>query len=385
MLQRLIFERIEQRILVGTLSFLAIMAIVGWIAINEGARMQAFDQQFLARSIERGAYLYNANCSTCHGPNGLGLAGRAPALNSPYLFGHNFFADLDGEVTTLNIERAREGTTAERIAEIDARLTAIEGERSTRMVAMSKADTQTPGFYDPALPARTTNLEYAGSVRSFILTTLIHGRPNSVQYWNDPMVAWGQIAGGPMRMDQLEDIVNYIMNWNKGSEWTIEDLNAVNQFPISVVDASTVVASGDPRIAAPGTDANVDASMLDLTAINAELANFTGDPTNGQMLYNGALGCAGCHMNAAVAPPTEATWTRVQELRLTDAANAAFTGEEYLVHAILYPNEYISPGEPYRADPYPGGVMPGNFSGRLSYQELADLIAYIKSYDQPLP
>ena len=54
-LQRLLVNRIEHRIIVGTVAFLATLVLVGWIAINEGGRMAAFDKEFTARSIERGA------------------------------------------------------------------------------------------------------------------------------------------------------------------------------------------------------------------------------------------------------------------------------------------------------------------------------------------
>jgi mono/diheme cytochrome c family protein len=377
MLQRLIFERIEQRILVGTLSFLGIMVLVGWIAINEGARMQAFDQQYLARSIERGGMLFSANCSTCHGTDGLG-SGRAPALNSPYLFGHDFLADLNLEQTTLERERDAEGTTPERVTEIEARLVEIQTERDARLASMQAA-VNAPGDYDPTAPSRLSNLGWGGSLRSFVLTTLIHGRVNSGQYWPQPMVAWGQLSGGPLRTDQLEDLTNYILNYDKGSNWTVDDLLAVRQFPISVVDSSL---AGESDGIAP---LNTDPATLDLAAIDTELTNFQGDPTNGQALYNGALACSGCHLAAAVAPPLEGTWTRVQEIRLADPANAGLTGDQYLAHSIVHPNLYISPGEPYISGAYPSGQMPQNFAGRLSYQELADLIAFLKTQDQPLP
>jgi mono/diheme cytochrome c family protein len=377
MLQRLIFERIEQRILVGTLSFLAIMVLVGWIAINEGGRMQAFDQQFLARSIERGASLYAANCSTCHGLDSRGLGGRAPALNSPYLFGHDYFADLNRESATLNSEKINATTTPERVAEIDARLAEIETERAARLAQFGGL-ANIPGSYDPTRPSRLANLEYAGSLPSFLRTTLIHGRPNSSQYWDNPMVAWSQLAGGPLRMDQIDDLVNYILNYDKGDAWTVEDALAVRQYPVTVVDAAL---AGPPRetIAPPETDP----STLDLAMITQELANFQGNPQNGQTLYNGALGCSGCHLNAVVAPPMEGTWTRVTE------SHAALAGlddpVEYVVHSILYPGEFLAPGEPYIDQPNYPNAMPANFAGRLTYQELADLVAFIQTHDEPVP
>ena len=77
MFQRLLIEKMEHRIIVGTLSFLGIMVLTGWIAINEGGRMRSFERQFLARSIERGGQLFAANCSECHGLDGRGLTGAA--------------------------------------------------------------------------------------------------------------------------------------------------------------------------------------------------------------------------------------------------------------------------------------------------------------------
>ena len=51
-------KSIEGRILTGTVMFVAIMILVGWVAINEEARMQAFVQQHTGRSVERGAELF---------------------------------------------------------------------------------------------------------------------------------------------------------------------------------------------------------------------------------------------------------------------------------------------------------------------------------------
>ncbi|NOG52273.1 MAG: c-type cytochrome [Chloroflexi bacterium] len=101
---RMLIERIENRILVGTIAFVGIMVLVGWVAINENARMASFTRQYSARSIERGAELFAANCSTCHGTDGRGAQLRAPALNSPHLFGFDYLAQWDDEIDTLNRE-----------------------------------------------------------------------------------------------------------------------------------------------------------------------------------------------------------------------------------------------------------------------------------------
>jgi hypothetical protein len=38
----------------------------------------------------------------------------------------------------------------------------------------------------------------------------------------------------------------------------------------------------------------------------------------------------------------------------------------------------------YTVEGYPENIMPNNFGSRLSYQNLADLIAYLSSQDQLL-
>jgi mono/diheme cytochrome c family protein len=361
MLQRLLVERMEHRIIVGTVAFLATMVLVGWIAINEGARMQAFERQYAGRSVERGAALYATYCATCHQVDGRGAVGRAPALNSPYMFGHDFLAAQRAEISALEAELNNESTppTAERRAEIETRLAELDAEVQPILAQMQPAINI---GYDPDQPSRLARLGWGATLNSFIYTTLVHGRPNSVSYWPQSMPAWSQTAGGSLRGDQLEDLTNFILNWDKGDDWTVEDLNAVRQFPIYAVDPSQVVVSNEPRI---GTD---------VAAIEAELANFTGDPVNGQALYNGAAyGCIGCHANAAVAPLTEETWQSAQTVRLEDPANAGLTPEQYLITSIVNPNAYVVP-------PYPAGVMPQNFGERMTHQNLADILAYIKSY-----
>ncbi len=360
MLQRLLVERIEHRIIVGTVAFLAIMVLVGWIAINEGARMQAFERQYAGRSIERGAALYATYCSTCHMIDGLGAVGRAPALNSPYLFGHDFLAAQRAEITTLEAElnNTANPPTDERRAQIEARLAQLDADTQAIIQQMQPAINL---GYNPDEPARLVKLGWGATLNSFIYTTLVHGRPNSVSYWPQPMPAWSQTAGGSLRGDQLEDLTAFILNWDKGDDWTVEDLNAVRQFPIYPVIPGAA-SSDEPRV---GTD---------VAAIEAELANLTGDPVNGQSLYNGAVyGCIGCHANAAVAPLTAETWQAAQTVRLEDPANAGLTPQQYLITSIVNPNAYVVP-------PYPAGVMPQNFGERMTHQDLADILAYLESY-----
>jgi mono/diheme cytochrome c family protein len=394
----MLIERIENRILVGTIAFVGIMVLVGWVAINENARMASFTRQYSARSIERGAELFAANCSTCHGTDGRGAQLRAPALNSPHLFGFDYLAQWDDEIDTLNREvetleaekltlqdeLAGEGVTERRreaietrIAEIDAeianperqaRIEELQSEREQQISAMSAAIDL---GYDPDVPSRLDQLGWGGTRESFIQTTLIHGRPTSISYWPAPMVSWSQRSGGPLRDDQINDIVNYIMNWDKGSDWTLDDLLAVKQF--AIVPGVGGGDSGEVTAEAVGTDVD---------AVLAQLETVVGDPAHGQQLYEGKeqtqlaqrLSCSGCHYNGVLGPNYDGMWPRIVNERLTDPALAGFTPEKYVVDSILLPSDYVVSG-------YQAGQMLTIYPQQLGIQDLADIIEYIKSTD----
>ncbi len=359
-LQRLLVERIEHRIIVGTVAFLATLVLIGWIAISEGRRMEAFAIQYNARAIERGALLFNSTCATCHGVDGRGMINRAPALNNPQLFGHDFLGEVRAERKSLEDELAVEGVTEERTTEINARLAELDQEEASLRQQMQPAIDR---GYDPDGFNRLSNLGWGSTLHNFIYTTLYSGRPTSNSYWPEPMAAWSQAASGPLRNDELEDLTQFIMNWDRGDDWTIEDLNAVQQFGIEPARPSE---GGDASIPTVETDATVE-------EILTTLVDFTGDPNSGEALYT-AQGCSGCHTAGVVGPLTAGTWTRVNEERMAVPELAALTAEGYLVDSIIHPSNYIVPGfQP---------VM-SSFGGLINYQQLADLMAYLESQDQP--
>ncbi len=122
----------------------------------------------------------------------------------------------------------------------------------------------------------------------------------------------------------------------------------------------------------------------DVEAILLELDALYGDPLNGQALYNGiepalggvALGCSGCHENAAAAPLTAGTWTRVNDIRLGLPQFADYSLRQYLVESIVEPMAYITPDYT--------GLMPEFYGGQMTAQHLADLVAFLESQDQLL-
>ena len=403
-MQRLLIEKMENRILVGITMFVGIMILVGWVAIKEPARMASFDGQFLARSIERGGELFATNCATCHGEDGLGIGGRAPALNNPHMFGYNFFADIESELDELDSSRVRleaqradlaeelvaDDTTDERREEIqesilevseeldalDAQLEPLLEERQARIDQLQPAiltgypiSTDEEGNVD-IISSRLEQVAWGGTLEQYIVTTLNHGRPGSNSYWPAPMVAWAQRGGGPLRDDQVRDIANYILNWDKGDDWIVQDALEVNQYAIWPLSAGGGGADTDVEVV--GTDV---AAILE--QIQAE--NIVGDPVYGEDLYvsqvavatGGVLGCNSCHVGGVNGPPTEGTYDRVEDERLEVPQFEGYSPQQYLIESIIHPEAYIVPGW--------AAIMPNNFGSRLSLQELADIVAFLET------
>lgn len=405
-MQRLLIEKIENRILVGIVMFTGIMIMVGWVAINENARMASFERMYLARSVERGAELFAANCTSCHGTDGRGITGRAPALNSPHFFGFDFAADQKRTIVTL--ERERGGLEAEQLElatqlpnatsaqaeEITVRLDEIavrlgpdgidteiaQAEEEMAQIMAQLQPATLVGYPDAetleANPAFVTRLGQAGwenTLESYIFTTLVHGRAQNRFLWGENvMVAWAQSGGGPFRDDQVQDVVNFILNWDKGDEWAIADALAVQQY----AQVPGFGGSGEAVEGAEPVGTDVDAI---LTRIEEE--GITGDAARGENIYNSLepsqlgqiLGCSGCHQGGAAAPATDLTWQAFQDERSQLDQFADYTFEQYMVESIVLPNEYI-------VAPYGPGVMPQNFGERMTHQDIADVIAYVASY-----
>lgn len=148
----------ELKITLGALLFMLIIATLGYAIVNEGllpgqtGRMQKFDAAVRARSIEAGALLYQNNCVGCHGVQGQGIPGVAPALNAADLF---------------------------------------SGERLKQH-------------------------GYAGKVEDYIRSTIAAGRPvKSNPSYPNPMPTWGQAYGGPLRADQVNNLTTFVMNWKE--------------------------------------------------------------------------------------------------------------------------------------------------------------------------
>jgi mono/diheme cytochrome c family protein len=273
-------------IALGTVSVVLLVGLLALVGFSEQSRMASFTRAYESRQIEAGAALYENNCRSCHGPQGKGIEGVAPAVNAADLY------------------------SGQRLIE----------------------------------------LGFSGTVEDYVAGVIAAGRPVPSAGANYPqrMPTWGQEYGGPLRTDEIESLVGFIMNWEDRS-----------------------LAEGEPTPLAAGEMVGTD---IDVTLP-------PGDAQSGQSLAAGGLGCAGCHELAPVGPAWGAEGddpglairadTRIAQ---DDYTGAASTAAEYLIESVVQTNTFLVAG-------YDANIMPGNYGERLSAQELADLLAYMLSFE----
>ncbi len=247
---------IDSRILVGLIAILIAVSGFVYIAIGEADRQEEFKQAFHGRSVESGAAIFTEYCSPCHGLQGQGIQGVAPALNTEYFF------------------------------------------------------TQ-----------RLDDIGYQGSLQAYVLLTVAGGRPvKSDPAWPNNMPTWSVDYGGPLRNDQVANVVDYILNWEE-----------------------TAVPGGGPG--------DTPAAVVSVGDTPEE---------RGENLFS-SLGCVGCHtvngQGGAVGP---------------ELTNVYEKGEDYIRESILMPNAVIAEG-------FQPNIMPQTFGDTLSDEQVNEIIAYLKS------
>ena len=94
-----------------------------------------------------------------------------------------------------------------------------------------------------------------------------------------------------------------------------------------------------------------------------------GDATDGQTVFQGAGGCSACHAlsdQVIVGPGQAGVGSRAATRRPEYSADA------YLYESITNPNAYVVEG-------FQGGLMPQTFKQVLQPQQIADVIAFLKT------
>jgi mono/diheme cytochrome c family protein len=246
--------------------------------------MESFSRSYHSRQIEEGARIFENNCRPCHGPQGEGSP-LAPALNTASLF------------------------------------------NGDRLAAVA----------------------FTGTLEDYVKGVISSGRPVPSEGANYPqrMPTWSQEFGGPMRPDQIESVVAFVLNWEERA------LAAAEPTPVT----------GEPMM---GTDIQIELPP--------------GDAERGRALADGTLGCTVCHSLTPVGPAWAASGDQpglgeraALRVEQADYAGEAGTPEQYLIESVADPNAYLVPG-------FTANVMPINFADRITLQQMADLMAYMLSF-----
>lgn len=302
------------KILLGIVTvMISFAALVLQGFVFEEKRMAAQTDSWNGRSIEKGAELFASNCASCHGPEGKGQAGVAPALHSRYFF-----------------------------------------------------------------EQRLTDVGFAGTLFDYVESTVASGRPSKPvgkSQWAQVMPTWSTQFGGPLRPDQIVHITNFVMNWQESAlaqEWVTQTLT-------TTVNADTWQPFTDaPSKAEPGTLAwfvGTPAQLRGNVAISgttgitgtagSEVATAVRPP---QQLYVD-MACAGCHKLG----PHTAGAAGPDQNGLPDGAGTRVAGQDaetYVYNSIVDPNAHIVEG-------YPSGIMPANFTERMSEEEIQGLVEWL--------
>jgi hypothetical protein len=169
--------------------------------------------------------------------------------------------------------------------------------------------------------------------------------PSAGTSYPQRMPTWGAAYGGPLRDDQVQALTAFVLNWK------------------------------DRALGGAGTPAPTGPSF----GTDLALSLPPGDADRGKSLSEGPLGCAGCHVLTAVGPkwPAEGGEPGIGSRAETRFQASGYTGQatsaaQYLFESIVLPNAYVVEG-------FQPNVMPQNYAGRISAQDVADLIAYMLS------
>jgi hypothetical protein len=192
---------------------------------------------------------------------------------------------------------------------------------------------------------RLRSFDFSGTIDEYLHGVISAGRPVPSQGGTYPqrMPTWGQENGGPMRSDEIEALVAFIMNWE--------------ELAMAVEGGGVVPPIGDFI----GTDISISLPL--------------GDANRGRDLSDGTLGCSSCHVLTTVGPvwapegSVPGIGARAEDrIGQSDYAGAATTAEQYLIESVLLTDSYVVEG-------FQPGIMPGNYSERITAQDMADLLA----------
>lgn len=266
------------KILWGILASLAGIILLLLVLVSENERMAAQTLNWEGRSIENGAAIFATNCASCHGLDGKGLPGVAPALNSHYFF------------------------------------------------------TET---------GRMADVNWNGSLEDYVALTVAAGRPSkSSDQWSAVMPTWGVQFGGPLRQDQVNDVTQYVLNWRESALAQTPEEDPFQ--PFQDVQKPVELQNIDALSLTEGELEAAIEEIEIKRAEEAAAAGLDTGPAPPQELWvsMGCAGCHNLNQNQAdVRGPVGPNMADLYERAASRVEGQ--TAEEYIYNSIVNPNEYV--------------------------------------------
>lgn len=203
---------------------------------------------------------------------------------------------------------------------------------------------------------RLEDVDYTGSLENYVKLTVAAGRPSKSQsdQWSVVMATWGEEYGGPLRADEVQDVTDYILNWEESALAQTDEEDPWIPF------------QDTPSTAAGEGDGGGDAADGEEAEAREPQEVFT------------QLGCQGCHNLEADQTDTNRGPVGPNMGNLADHAGNRVEGqsaEEYVRSSIINPNDHIVEG-------YQANIMPQGLADSMSDQEMDALVTWLLSPDR---
>jgi mono/diheme cytochrome c family protein len=200
---------------------------------------------------------------------------------------------------------------------------------------------------------RLEEIGFAGTIEDYVKLTVAAGRPSNAHgQFSVIMPTWSSAYGGPLRDDQVQQVTDYVLNWES---------TAILQTP-----------EEDPFI--PFNNIPVEASA-DVTGTETVSGTAQAGPRSPEQLFGNppdGLGCAACH-NPTANEPNDPHIVGPNLGNLAEHAGTRVPGEDaatYVHNSIVNPSAFTVEG-------YPAGIMPPGFDKRMTPEELDGLVNWL--------
>ncbi|MDQ3248082.1 MAG: c-type cytochrome, partial [Chloroflexota bacterium] len=394
---------------------IVVLLAQGWM---EERRMQAQAANWDGRSIEKGAEIFANNCYTCHGADGKGLSGVAPAINSRYFFTQRMedvgWTGTLHDYIALTVAAGRPSKSKSQWANImptwgvnfGGQLRDDQVEYVTQFVLNWEADALKQSW-DPQAVAAAADVAAVPVTTTLPMTTTLD-------------VTVTAALSAAVATSQTANLTSTVLAApTQSANITAAILNAPTQ-PVDAIDPATIGATSietrtanltgadmmeqpsaaapapEPAIVldawqpfqdgpskAPTTTITYTVGMLGAAAVGrpveVAVSNTTtataavpAGPRSPQTLYT-AMACIGCHKLDQNQTPDNIGQPGPHQGNLYETAATRVAGQDaetYVYTSIVDPAAYVVPG-------YVNNIMPQTFKEQMSEEEIRGLVQWM--------